>query len=436
MRKTSILLLLVISLALSCTKDNVDYSAAITDGIFKQWCLTKFDLNDDGILSEQEVIKITDIDCSSLGITALDGIEQFTNLLNLFCYGNPIKNLDLSGNTKLESLYCQNCEIESINLSGLSRLRMLNAGGNQLTEINLQDLTNLRLLHISDNQLRVLDLSKNKLIAEVECMNNCFSDLDLSGCEGLVYLRCRNNPLLRSLNVSGCSKLLELSCNVCVIKSLNIEGCKSITQLYCNENAIKELDLSEMKNLITLWAYSNKLENLDLSGCSRLQHCHAYQNKLTSLNLDGCNSIEYMNISDNLLTQINFSSCANTLKELYCQNNKLAQLGLTNSRSISLIYAFNNEIAGHYIIDYAPRLKVCHLYNNPFLTGVIINGADQMSQMNANNCSLNEVSLRYAARSMELFWCENNPDLKSITLQQGQTIYDFKSDPGVGFIYM
>lgn len=420
---------------ISCNKGPEDYLIRITDDSFRSWCVTNLDKDSDGILSKDEILATTDIDCTFKDIASMDGIELFTNLRNLFCYGNSISSLNLSSNKKIESLYAQNCGLDDINLNGLSNLRYLNIGGNNLESIDLSSLKDLRILHISDNPLRKLDVSNNTQLAEVECMRCKYDSLDFSMCNHIVYLRCRENNLLRYLDVSGCSKMLELSCNVCIIKTLKLDGCDSLILLYCNENALRSLDVSGMKNLTTLWAYSNRLESLDASNCVKLEHCHAYQNQLKTINLSGCTSIAYMNISSNQLTKLDLSSCANSLVELYCQDNKIEKLDIAYNKNLEKVFAFNNQFTGNLVLSFEPKLEVLHLYDNPRLTGIQVNGADRLVQMNANNCGLNNVSLKYAARAMELFWCQQNPDLKSITLCEGQTIDDLKTDANVKVVY-
>ena len=63
--------------------------------------------HDDNKFTPEGITSITHIDCHSMGIENLKGIEYFTELTILDCHENPLTSLDVSQNTKLEKLWCQ-----------------------------------------------------------------------------------------------------------------------------------------------------------------------------------------------------------------------------------------------------------------------------------------------------------------------------------------
>ena len=57
--------------------------ANFPDKTFREYVSDNFDENEDNVLSDDEIAKVTSIDCNGSGITNLKGIEYFTELKNL-----------------------------------------------------------------------------------------------------------------------------------------------------------------------------------------------------------------------------------------------------------------------------------------------------------------------------------------------------------------
>ena len=76
------------------------------DVAFRSYVSANCDTDSNGLLSDTEISKVTEISVDNLGIYELTGIEYFTALTSLSCSGNYLLYLDLSQNTKLTSLSC------------------------------------------------------------------------------------------------------------------------------------------------------------------------------------------------------------------------------------------------------------------------------------------------------------------------------------------
>lgn len=50
--------------------------------------------------------RVSELNCSGLGIADLTGIEHFTQLVALNCENNELTALDVSKNTHLSEIYC------------------------------------------------------------------------------------------------------------------------------------------------------------------------------------------------------------------------------------------------------------------------------------------------------------------------------------------
>jgi hypothetical protein len=112
-----------------------------------------------GSVPTASIDTVTSLDVSSLSITDLTGIEDFTALTYLNCGNNQLTSLDVSQNTALTLFRCYN------------------------------------------NQLTSLDVSQNLALIELFCGGNQLTNLDVSTNLALIILLCQNNPNLTCINV-------------------------------------------------------------------------------------------------------------------------------------------------------------------------------------------------------------------------------------------
>src|SRR5690606_14312738 len=92
------------------------------------------DTNGNGIIQFSKAQAITTLNVNSLDsnekIEDMEGIQFFTNLIELRCHSNLITSLDVTSLTSLEFLYCSNNQITSLNITGLNNLSRIWAQGN------------------------------------------------------------------------------------------------------------------------------------------------------------------------------------------------------------------------------------------------------------------------------------------------------------------
>lgn len=138
---------------------NID-EISFPDRKFRNYVTKEFDKNGDGILSEEEVSSVKNINVYAGGIKNLKGVEYFTNLESLNCCNNYLESVDISNNIALTAAYFSQ---------------------NQLTDLDVSNNKMLKSLDCSDNKLTVLDLSNNTELIAVNCyFNNQLSELKLN----------------------------------------------------------------------------------------------------------------------------------------------------------------------------------------------------------------------------------------------------------------
>ena len=233
----------------------------IPDANFKAYLVGNSEINTNGDteiqVSEASVFNGT-IDCYSLNISDLTGIEAFTALTVLKCsYNYQITSLDVSQNTALTTLYCS---------------------VNQLTSLDLSQNTALTYLECNSNQLTSLDLSQNTALVTLFCSSNSINNFDFSQTNNLEILDVSGNPL-SNLALNNLSNLIDLYIDYTVISSIDLASniyLENLTFGGLEEDDITgdvtwspmtSINLSSNIFLYDVYYVGGELESLDLSNC-------------------------------------------------------------------------------------------------------------------------------------------------------------------------
>jgi hypothetical protein len=163
------------------------------------------------------------LDVSNENISDLTGIEDFTSLLMLKCYSNPLTTLDVSNNIYLTDLRCQSNQLTSLDVSSNTALKTLFCFSNFLTNLDVSSNTALTHLYSHSNQFISLDVSQNTDLYFLQCQSNQLTTLDVSTNTALQYLYCYSNQLT-SLDVSNDTTLKELHCQDNQLTNLDLRN--------------------------------------------------------------------------------------------------------------------------------------------------------------------------------------------------------------------
>jgi len=177
----------------------------------------------DGVLTEEEILGIKNLDVWSKSINSLNGIEYFTALTDLYCGGNKLTSLDVSKNTALVFLSCGNNQLTSLDVSKNTALTLLECGGNKLSSLDVSKNVELTYLACGVNQLTSLDVSMNSALTGLICEGNLLSVIDVSKNKALTSLRCCNLQLT-ALDLSNNSMLTTLICSSNIISGANMDN--------------------------------------------------------------------------------------------------------------------------------------------------------------------------------------------------------------------
>ena len=99
----------------------------IPDANFKSTLIAEgIDTNNDNEIQEFEALNVYNLNLSNKSIASLEGIQFFTNLLDLNCSNNSIKSLNIPNFFSIKKLSLNNNPIESLNCSNAVFLDFLN----------------------------------------------------------------------------------------------------------------------------------------------------------------------------------------------------------------------------------------------------------------------------------------------------------------------
>ena len=290
------------------------------DKIFRDF-LTAQPYGGDGVLTEDEIAGVTDMNLPNMGIRSLKGIEHFANLSILVCDSNQLASLDVSKNTSLRILNCSYNRLGRLDLSQNAGLYWLECENNQLTKLDVTQNARLDMLFCGNNQLSKLDVSNNTALSCFYCRNNKLQTLDVTKNSALYSLGCGEN-LLTSLDVSQNKDLFFLDCRGNKLTNLDVSNNTKLQTLYCDVNQLTSLDVSQNTALWDFYCSNNQLTNLDVSNNTKLQYLYCYNNQLTSLDMSQNDALELLDCVNNQLTSLDVSNCKQ-LKDIACYGNKL-----------------------------------------------------------------------------------------------------------------
>ena len=150
-------------------------------------------------------------------------------------------------------------------------------------------LTALEDLQIYGHNLKKLDLSKNTKLKWLACQDGLLSELDLSKNTALLTVDVPMNKLT-SLNISKNVNLVELNCWENNLTKLDVSKNIQLERLACRSNKLTSLDVTKNTKLDYLDCSANSIKSLDLT--KSLKELYCYDNNLSTLNLSNMGKLK------------------------------------------------------------------------------------------------------------------------------------------------
>lgn len=202
--------LLILGAAGSAFSDSEPtFKTAFPDPVFRDAAMNELSASSENEALSAYRDKLSAVDAlsvSGLGISSLEGIANFPNLVYLDCGGNKLKSLLVGSLSKLTDLICGGNQLTELDVSKQLKLVSLFAEGNALETLVLPKGGALAYLDISDNLLTNIALSESGKLYMLNANNNRLSRLSLIGAPLLGALYTDSNRLT-CLDLSGNAKL-------------------------------------------------------------------------------------------------------------------------------------------------------------------------------------------------------------------------------------
>ncbi|MEI8139869.1 MAG: hypothetical protein WCI03_08380 [bacterium] len=168
------------------------------------------------------------------------------------------------------------------------------------------------------------------------------------------------------------------------IDDLNLEGLgisnavglnafADLTLLDCSSNALSSLDVSGMGALQELYCYDNQITNLNLTDCTNLYALICMFNPLHMLDMSGMECLRTLFCYGNGLTNLNLSGCTN-VAELICSDNSLGTLDVSGLSRLSVLACNDNDMT-------SLNLSGCYALTNLFCQ------RNQLSSLDISTCT-------------------------------------------------
>lgn len=279
------------------------------DEAFRNHVLTKYDTNDDNILSSLEVSvdKAITFVVNDEASNAKDftGIQYFTEMTKFMAgTDDKVETLDFSENKKLEEISIVGASsLTSLIVSGCENLKVLECTETNLSDLDVSNVPSLETLRCNYNPITDLDISKNPNLTTLSCHDTQITSLDVSQNPKLSELTCSHNPGLTSLDVTHNSELTELECSDTALTSLDVSHNLKLTKLGCSDIKMP-LDVSANTELVSLTCENMGLETLDISKNTKLERLTCEGNQLTSLDVTANDLLEYLYLGENQLFDV------------------------------------------------------------------------------------------------------------------------------------
>ncbi|MBR4828553.1 MAG: leucine-rich repeat domain-containing protein [Muribaculaceae bacterium] len=346
MKKILFIFLVVLTASQAARADVVINATNFPDANFRSYMLSEYP---SGVITTIQLWTRDSLDLYNKGISDMKGVEYFTNLTYLMCFGNNLTSIDVSANTKLTCLNLGSNKLTSITgLDNCPALEQLYLHYNQLTAVNVVNHSALRLLWVNDNPN----------LTTLYCYRNALTNLSVYRCTSLKRVQCFENANLTSIGgLANCTAISYLDCEDCSISNLSaVESLPDLAYLYARNNRLNTLNVSNHSKLVYLRVLGNTLlTNLDCSNCALatlnvtdctgLTELWCYGNSdLTSITgLEGCTALKKLSCYSCALTDLSALNSLSNLTNIICSDNDLTSLSLTYKSNLTQLWVDDND---------------------------------------------------------------------------------------------
>lgn len=276
------------------------------------------------------------------------------------------------GGMQIDTNY--NNQIEVSEAEALTKMYVGDAFFNNYKIVDMTGIEafiNLTKLECYNNEIEVLDLSQNTLLEYVDCMDNNIYSLNVTGCTALVELICSENEL-STIDMSSNTALERLWLYENFLNSLSVSQNLYLDELVCSNNNISSLDVSQNTLLKMFWCNNNNLSNIDTTYNIILEEFGCSFNEITSLDLSQNHQLKRLIFGNNLLTSLNLNQCV-LLEYVWVGGNQLTNIDLSQNPNLRRVRFESNQLTSMNIRNNNnENIGLFDTTGNPLLTCIFV----------------------------------------------------------------
>lgn len=386
---------------------------ALADNALQAFIVEHYDANNDGKIQLSEAELVTVIDAPNLGITTIEGLDQYANLVDLRLNGNALTSVDLKPFKKLEIFWgFENPGLTTADIAGLEALKYFHCQATPLAELNLASAVNMTELNLYFTNLSSLDISACAPLQVLNLQGSHVAAIDASGKASLWYLNVRENEQMKSLKVEGCSALKEL---------------------YADHTSLTELNASNLESLWCIWAFNLKGEgcSINADNCPKLEYLHAYRGEDGTTSLKACSAKncpalkEYRVFGNPDITSVDFSGSFTNdvaLGEINLDGSHLTSLTIgPEQKSLTYLNIHQNHLAS-INLNGMPNLQYLHCGGATVPTVTVTNCPNLVEAYMMNNSELTGLDFTGCPK-LRVLWCFENAKMASLYVNDSKALY-------------
>ena len=390
---------------------------------------------------------LTELNCNDNQLTSLD-VSHNTALTKLVCHSNQLTNLDVPHNSTLAELNCYDNQLTNLDVSQNTALTKLECYNNQLTSLDVSHNTELETLYCSNNQLTSLDVSQNTALTSLSCGSNQLMSLDLSKCTKLTYIpfSFQSKSVIASSLGSNqyiidvpadfdLSKVTSFKVNSVSVTPTLSEGKlqftsssvpTSVSYEYYTDNSVA----GNMRVRVNITSVEDESEDVVVLDATNFPDAkfRAYISEntgveeggtLTEAKLQSVTSIDVSGSSsaNGGITSLKGVEYFTALKTLYCSNNQLTSLDVSQNTALTSLSCSKNQLMS-LDLSKCTNLKSISLFNQSKTVIVSSLGSNQYSIDVPADFNLSKVS-SFTVNSVSV----------TPTLSEGKLQFTFSSVP-------
>ncbi|WP_109435853.1 immunoglobulin-like domain-containing protein [Aquimarina sp. AU119] len=266
-----------------------------------------------------------------------DNFENYLETHNEFGTVVPVGDPTSLGNGIADDNYVGTERIQNDTVLDLS-----NQGITEFT--GLEGFANVERLYTNSNTISNLDLTGNTKLIEVSCQSMGLTSLNISGLTSLEIVRARDNNL-SMIDVSSNVALHTLNLDDNNFSNIDLSANAALIDFRIRENSINTLNISNNINLRSLYVDDNSLSTLDVSNNTLIETLRCGGNQFTTIDIGLLTNLDSFSIEDTpTLTALDITNNAN-LEDIDVSNTSLSVLDITNQISLVELYTNNTAIS-------------------------------------------------------------------------------------------